>query len=58
MAISMVSVSDPNGTFKETTSQFFNNKGGHKPRKPGKLREFEKLLKSLGKVGEIFYFWR
>ena len=33
--------------------------GGHKPGKhgkPGKLREFEKLLKSQGKLREIFYF--
>ena len=33
--------------------------GGHKPgkhRKPGKLREFEKLSKSQGKLREILIF--
>ena len=32
-----------------------NREGGHKP---GKLREFEKLLKSQRKLREIFYFCR
>ena len=35
--------------------QRFVLQGGHKP---GKLREFEKLLKSQGKLREIFYFCR
>ena len=30
--------------------------GGHKPGKPGKLREFEKLSKSQGKRREILTF--
>ena len=37
----------------------FPSQGGHKPGKhgkPGKLREFEKLSKSQGKLREIFYF--
>ena len=37
------------------------SQGGHKPGKhgkPGKLREFEKLLKSQGKLREIYYFCR
>ena len=39
----------------------FVGRGGHKPGKhgkPGKLREFEKLLKSQGKLREIYYFCR
>ena len=32
---------------------WYTEQGGHKP---GKLREFEKLLKSQGKLKEIFYF--
>ena len=37
------------------------DQSGHKPGKhgkPGRLREFEKLLKSQGKLREIFYFYR
>ena len=40
---------------KDTVSQ---TQGGHKPGKLGKLRELEKLLKSQGKLREIFYFCR
>ena len=32
------------------------SQGGHKPVKHGKLREFEKLSKSQGKLGEISGF--
>ena len=38
---------------------FIKVQGGHKPGKhgkPGKLREFEKLPKSQGKLREYFYF--
>ena len=36
--------------------QKFHFQGDHKPGKPGKLREFVKLLKSQGKLREILIF--
>ena len=33
-----------------------SNQGGHKPGKPGKLRELEKFSESQGKLREILIF--